>query len=107
MGKRPKSHQASRIIKPRRVFIDGQGCVLHSLLRRWTLSRPEVARATVERTTSLFDEIGITVDSDGLRFFVAETTRGFHDMARWLNLDESLGDDWYARVEAGERLEVR
>jgi hypothetical protein len=91
-------------IKARKVKIDGDNLLIHTLLRSFLLKRDEIAGFKVSRIPSLFEEIGIEIQASR-KFLVTERAVGFFDLACFLGLEEVFGPLWYRDAEDGRQLE--
>ncbi len=93
-----------RVVKPRKISINGDKCAFHTLFRQWVVTRDGIESVELGRTLSLVDEIAMTVVYGGKSIYIPETLPGFHDLARWLDIAACFGEDWYHRTETGEHL---
>lgn len=94
-------------MKPSTIEIETKSLIA----RRWLVSRvvaswSSISGITVCRMPSLFDEIGMVLNSPGGSFFVRETQEGFQELFDYLGLEAELPTDWYSMVENGKAYNV-
>lgn len=91
-------------INARKVKIIGDQLYISTLFRTYLVGRDDIVRFRIARIPSLFDEIGLELQSIKC-FFVTERVKGFLDLAEYLRVKEIFGPLWYRDVESGRKLE--
>jgi hypothetical protein len=90
---------------PGRVVRGSEVIVSSHLLTTHAMKLADVRLIAAQPLPSLIDEIGfILQDEAGNRAWIRETDFDFHWLANRLNANALLGENWYARAEAGEYL---
>jgi hypothetical protein len=98
-----KKLKQGKLIKIGQAKVVNREIHLKKTFRSWKLKPSEISAIRLERVLSLFDEIGVFLDTGRLLFFINETPN-LLEIADLLIFNELFGDDWYQRAESGETL---
>jgi hypothetical protein len=85
------------------VHIENGKLYLSTMFRRFIVEEGDILGFKVLRVPSLFEEIGIELQSDR-NFIITERVNGFFDLANFLQIEELFGPLWYSDAENGREL---
>lgn len=90
-----------KLYKPTRITVlEGQVLLRHGILWKKSVGPEEVRSIRIERTLSLFDELGAMLVAEDT-YFITDALPHFGDVAQLLEFDRKFGKDWFSRAETG------
>lgn len=92
------------LLKAKKLSISGDNINVATTFRKFDLNKKDVTSIRVFRISSLFDEIGIELETFDRKYIITERVVGFFDLAKLFHFEDLFGALWYRDAEDGREL---